>query len=61
MHNTLESSKVFPYIAWSIVVGLALFTYTLTLHLKVELEEIDNNVQNIEMKLNAMEKSQARN
>ena len=33
MNNTLERHKFFPYIAWSLVIGFVVFTYSLTIQL----------------------------
>ena len=32
--KTLESYKIFPYIAWTLTIGFGLFLYNLTLELK---------------------------
>lgn len=55
MNNTLESHKLFPYIAWTLVVGFALFTYSLTLHLNESFDDIDTSVQNLEDRVEALE------
>ena len=36
MGHTLESHKLFPIVAWSLVVGFAVFTYTLTMQVQAE-------------------------
>ncbi|MDC1205460.1 hypothetical protein N8083_01270 [Candidatus Pacebacteria bacterium] len=33
MKYTLEGHKLFPYIAWTVVLGFVVFTYTLTIRL----------------------------
>lgn len=52
MKFTLEGHKFFPYIAWGLVIGFVLFTYTLTIRLTEathSLEERrDNTVSAIE-------------
>lgn len=55
MHNTLESQRIFPIIAWSVVIGFALFVYTLTLQLKAELNSIGDGIQRLEMRLNEID------
>lgn len=57
MNNTLESSKLFPYAAWAIVVLFALFVYTLTMQLKAELDDISNSVERLEYKLGTKEEN----
>jgi hypothetical protein len=56
MHNTLESHKLFPYVAWAIVIGFALFVYFLTVSVQRELGEISDGVERLEMRLNEMDK-----
>ncbi len=58
MHNTLESYKIFPYIAWALVIGFATFTYVLTTHLQKELSTINSSVEQLEQRLNEMEQKQ---
>ena len=58
MHNTIESSKYFPYIAWATVIGFAFFTYTLTIRMQAELAEIGDGVERLEQKINNMESQQ---
>ncbi len=55
MNNSLESSKIFPYIAWATVIGFALFTYTLTMHLNAELDTITVEMDSLEMRLQTLE------
>jgi hypothetical protein len=60
MNNTLESYKVFPYIAWALVIGFALFTYSLTLRLEQDLIALDDlgpRVDQLEARIDAMEAS----
>jgi len=40
MDKTLESSKLFPIIAWVLVIGFAIFTYTLTVSVQAEIDYI---------------------
>ncbi len=55
MNNTLESYKIFPYIAWALVIGFALFTYSLTMQLQDELADINSGIERLETKLNTLE------
>ncbi len=59
MNNTLESHKFFPYIAWALVVGFALFTYFLTITVQKELSNISSGVERLEQRLNEMDKTPA--
>lgn len=56
MHNTLESYRIFPYVAWTLVIGFSLFTVLLTKQLEQEFDEIDIAVTNIEMRVGRLEK-----
>jgi hypothetical protein len=58
MHNSLESSRFFPYIAWATVIGFAIFTYTLTVRVQTELSDIGDGVERLEQKINDMEAQQ---
>jgi hypothetical protein len=55
MHNTLESHKFFPYVAWTLVVGFAVFTYMLTLRLQENLGNIDTDMRDLEMRIERLE------
>lgn len=55
MNNTLESHKFFPYIAWTLVIGFAFFTYTLTMQFKEELNQISDGVDRLEAKINELD------
>lgn len=57
MHNTLESYKIFPYVAWALVVGFALFTYSLTVQLQQELNDISSGIERVEQRLNEMDRT----
>jgi len=54
MNNTLESSKFFPYVAWALVIGFALFTYLLTVRVQSELTDISSSVERLEQKIDDM-------
>ncbi len=55
MHNTLESHKFFPFVAWGLVIGFAGFTYMLTVNVQRELGQIGDGVARLEMRLNEMD------
>lgn len=55
MQHTLESYKVFPYVAWALVIGFALFTYTLTRQLEREFSAFDTDIASIETRLQNLE------
>ena len=55
MSKPLESYKVFPFIAWTLVIGFALFTYALTVRVQTELDGIATGIERLEMKLNALD------
>lgn len=59
MNNTLESSKLFPFIAWSTVIGFAFFTYTLTTHLNSELDTISADMDSLESRIQTLEIKEA--
>jgi hypothetical protein len=59
MHNTLESHKLFPYVAWGLVIGFAVFTYMLTVNVQRELGNIGDGVERLEARLNEMETERA--
>ena len=55
MNNTLESHKFFPYVAWTLVIGFALFTYNLTINVQRELADIGGGIDRLEAKLDTLE------
>lgn len=54
MNNTLESSKLFPYIAWALVISFAVFTYALATRMQTELSDISVSVERLEAKIDNM-------
>ena len=56
MEFTLESYRVFPFVAWVLVIGFALFTYMLTVRLQENLRNVDTSLEEIEMRLEKLEK-----
>ncbi len=60
MKNTLESSKAFPIVAWSLIIGFALFTWTLTIHHQNELSDISSGIDRVEDRLLQLELQKAR-
>jgi hypothetical protein len=55
MNNSLESHKFFPYIAWTLVIGFAIFAYMLTVRFQQELAEIGDGVERLEQKINELD------
>jgi hypothetical protein len=53
MNHTLESSRLFPILAWIAVVFFAVFTYTLTSNLYAELDDLGQNVDQLEAQASA--------
>jgi hypothetical protein len=56
MNNTLESYKAFPYVAWTLVIGFALFTVMLSMRLHDELSTLDNSMGNLEVRIDRLER-----
>jgi hypothetical protein len=54
MHNTLESHKFFPYVAWTLVVGFAIFTYLITVRVQAQLSEIGAGVTRLETEIDSL-------
>lgn len=48
MNHTLESHKVFPYIAWTVVILFAVFTYNLTTRLHAQLSDLGDETDQLE-------------
>jgi hypothetical protein len=55
MGHTLESHKFFPYMAWTLVIAFALFTYTLTLRVQDDSSFLSERVNDHEMRLKELE------
>lgn len=55
MNHTLESYKIFPYVAWTLVIGFAIFTYMLTVRLQENLGDVDTNISELEMRVQKLE------
>ena len=55
MNNTLESHKFFPYIAWTLVIGFALFTYMLAMELRGNVGSLGDRVDDLEERVSAVE------
>jgi hypothetical protein len=43
--RTLESFKIFPYVAWAITVGFSIFVYNIALELKTVTEDLQKQTQ----------------
>ncbi len=59
MGHTLESYRIFPYIAWILVIGFALFTYALTVRVNKEISGIGSNIDDLEMRVERLEQSKS--
>ena len=46
--RTLEKYKAFPYIAWTLVIGFAIFVYNLTMNLSEVAENLAISSSNLE-------------
>ena len=57
MNNTLESSKFFPYVAWATIIAFAIFTYLLTVRLNEQLDSISSGVEDLQMRVDKLEKA----
>jgi hypothetical protein len=51
MNHTLESNRLFPYIAWTTVILFSFLTYTLAAKLHAELSEMERNTDTLEARL----------
>ncbi len=51
MRHRIETSKLFPIVAWTVVVCFALFTYFITLQVQAELDEISDGVNRLEAEI----------
>ncbi len=51
-HRTLESFRVFPYIAWGLVIGFALFVYQLTTELSATQTSLAERTNTLEVRAN---------
>lgn len=52
----LESFKIFPYIAWGLIIIFVFFVYKLTTSLNATAEELDAQSSSLENKVNANNK-----
>jgi hypothetical protein len=49
MKYVLEQHRFFPYVAWTLVIGFVIFTYTLTIQLTQATSSLkDTNTQNLQ-------------
>ncbi len=58
MNHTLESHRIFPVVAWLLVIGFAVFTYMLTVRVSNEISGIDTSVDDLEMRIQRLEQQQ---
>lgn len=43
--HTLEKSRIFPYLAWSLTIGFVIFVYTLILELEAEVTNLQATME----------------
>lgn len=43
--KTLESYKIFPYVAWALTLGFALFVYNITMELRTVADNLQQQTQ----------------
>lgn len=58
MNHSLESYRVFPYIAWTLVIGFVLFTLQLTMRVSAEIAGIGSNLGDLETRIERLEQQQ---
>jgi hypothetical protein len=56
MNHPLESYTVFPYVAWTVVIGFALFTLNLTYRASQEISSIGGSVDNLAERVERLER-----
>lgn len=61
MNNTLESYRFFPHIAWALVIGFTLFTLNLTYLVSKEISGIGGNVENLQERVERLERQNGLN
>jgi hypothetical protein len=52
----LESFKIFPYIAWGLIILFVIFVYKLSTALDTKSEELDKQTSSLETKINVKNK-----
>lgn len=52
----LESFKIFPYIAWGLIILFGIFVFMLATNLNKTADEIDTTTSSLEIKANASTK-----
>lgn len=50
---TLEKSRVFPYAAWSVILGFTLFVFHLTLNLQAAVTDLQRSTDELEAAVHA--------
>ncbi len=50
--KALESYKIFPYVAWILIIGFAFFVYNLTVEVRAAATEIGSRSHSVETKVN---------
>jgi len=54
MNKTLESHKIFPYIAWMLIIGFTVFTYVLAMRVQADIAYLGDGVARLEQKIDEM-------
>jgi uncharacterized membrane protein YgdD (TMEM256/DUF423 family) len=52
--RALEKSPLFPYVAWTLIVGFTIFVGSLTLELRQTIQEISQTSQTIDLMPSAL-------
>ncbi len=50
--KTLESYKIFPYVAWIIIFAFIFFVYSITMRLQTVIQDLQTQTQNLQEKVN---------
>jgi len=51
-NRSLETSGLFPYVAWTVMVGFALFVYKITLDLQDVVSNLQTQTQQLQERIN---------
>ena len=53
-NRSLETTKIFPYVAWTLTFGFALFVYNITMELKDVATDLQQQTQWLEEKIDTV-------
>jgi hypothetical protein len=56
--KALEAYKIFPYIAWVLTLGFAIFVYNITMELKAVADNLEAQTQFLQEQINASPEKQ---